>query len=132
MEILEYGNPKNDKIILIHGFQSPYQLWNDYIDYYKNDYCVIVPILAGHNINENDDFVSFDICAKELEEKIIEAYYCQNPIIITYYKDGFLIKVKSTIKKIDSIYKTIYLNNEFKLANINQVLFIKFLIFLNF
>ena len=22
MEILEYGNPKNDKIILIHGFQS--------------------------------------------------------------------------------------------------------------
>ncbi len=52
---------------------------------------------------------------KELEEKIIEAYYCQNPIIITYYKDGFLIKVKSTIKKIDSIYKTIYLNNEFKL-----------------
>ncbi len=55
MEILEYGNPKNDKIILIHGFQSPYQLWNDYIYYYKNDYCVIVPILAGHNINKNDD-----------------------------------------------------------------------------
>ena len=74
MEILEYGNPKNDKIILIHGFQSPYQLWNDYIDYYKNDYCVIVPILAGHNINENDDFVSFDICAKELEEYYITKY----------------------------------------------------------
>ena len=74
MEILEYGNPKNKKIILIHGFQSPYQIWDDYIDYYKNDYCVIVPILAGHNINKNDDFVSFDICAKELEEYYITKY----------------------------------------------------------
>ena len=26
MEILEYGNPKNDKIILIHGFQSPWMI----------------------------------------------------------------------------------------------------------
>ena len=74
MEILEYGNPKNKKIILIHGFQSPYQIWDDYIDYYKNDYCVIVPILAGHNINKNDDFISFDICAKELEEYYITKY----------------------------------------------------------
>ncbi len=74
MEILEYGNPKNEKIILIHGFQSPYQIWDDYIDYYKNDYCVIVPILAGHNINEKEDFVSFDICAKELEEYYITKY----------------------------------------------------------
>ena len=74
MEILEYGNPKNEKIILIHGFQSPYQIWDDYIDYYKNDYCVIVPILAGHNINKNDDFISFDICAKELEEYYVTKY----------------------------------------------------------
>ena len=52
---------------------------------------------------------------KELEEKIIEAYYCQSIVVITYYKDGFLRKVKSSIKKIDSVYKTIYLNNELKL-----------------
>ncbi len=52
---------------------------------------------------------------KELEEKIIEAYYCQSIVIITYYKDGFLRKVKSSIKKIDSVYKTIYLSNELKL-----------------
>ena len=52
---------------------------------------------------------------KELEEKIIEAYYCQSIVIITYYKDGFLRKVKSSIKKIDSVYKTIYLSNQLKL-----------------
>ena len=40
----------------------------------KNDYCVIVPVLAGHNINEKEDFVSFDICAKELEEYYITKY----------------------------------------------------------
>ena len=54
MEILEYGDPKNKKIILIHGFQRPYQIWNDYIEYYKNNYFVIVPILEGHNVNDKE------------------------------------------------------------------------------
>lgn len=35
MEILEFGNKDNKKIILIHGFQSPYQVWNKYIERYK-------------------------------------------------------------------------------------------------
>ena len=74
MEILEYGNPKQDKIILIHGFESPYQIWDDYVKYYKNDYCVIVPILTGHNVNENTDFESFEICVKELEDYYISKY----------------------------------------------------------
>lgn len=74
MEILEYGNPKNNKIILIHGFESPYQIWNDYIEYYKKEYCVIVPILTGHNINENKDFETFDKCVKELEDYYIYKY----------------------------------------------------------
>lgn len=74
MEILEYGNPNNEKIILIHGFESPYQIWEDYIEYFKKDYCVIVPILTGHNVNENEDFESFDKCVKELENYYISKY----------------------------------------------------------
>lgn len=74
MEVLEYGNPKQDKIILIHGFESPYQIWDDYVEYYKKDYCVIVPILTGHNINENTDFESFEKCVKELEDYYISKY----------------------------------------------------------
>ena len=58
-----------------------------------------------------------------LEEKIIEAYYCQNIILITYYKDGFLLKTKAKVKKIDSVYKTIYLSNQTKLL-FNQILYI--------
>ncbi len=74
MEILEYGNPKQDKIILIHGLESPYQIWDDYIDYYKNDYCLVVPILTGHNINEDIDFESLEKCVKELEDFYISKY----------------------------------------------------------
>ena len=58
---------------------------------------------------------------KIIEEKIIEALYCQTTIIITYYQNGFLLKTKSKIKKIDSIYKTIYLENHTKLL-FNQIL----------
>ncbi len=71
MQILEYGNPEQKKIILIHGFESPYQIWNDYIEHYKEKYCVIVPILPGHNVNEKEDFVSFHKCVEELENYYI-------------------------------------------------------------
>lgn len=74
MQILEYGNPELEKIILIHGFESPYQIWNDYIEYYKEKYCVIVPILPGHNVNEKEDFESFDKCVEELENYYISKH----------------------------------------------------------
>lgn len=74
MQILEYGDPKKEKIILIHGFESPYQIWDDYVDYYKKDFCLIVPILTGHNINEKEDFISFEKCAKELEDYYTSRY----------------------------------------------------------
>lgn len=32
MRILEYGNTNNPTIMLVHGFESPYQIWIDYID----------------------------------------------------------------------------------------------------
>ena len=44
MEILEFGNKENKSIILMHGFQCPYQIWNKYIEYYKDKYHIVVPI----------------------------------------------------------------------------------------
>ena len=64
MEILEFGNKENKKIILIHGFQSPYQVWDEYVKYYEKDYHVIVPILPGHNPKKKEEFISFKECAK--------------------------------------------------------------------
>ena len=61
----------------------------------------------------------------ELEKKIIESYYYQNVVFISYYKEGYIFKTKSKIKKIDLVYKTIYLENKTKLL-FNQILKIKF------
>ncbi len=51
----------------------------------------------------------------EIENNIINAYYTQNKIIITYYKNGYLLKTKSLIKKIDYTHKIIYLDNNINL-----------------
>jgi len=67
MRILEYGNINNPTIILIHGFESPYQIWHDYIAYYKAKYHILVPILPGHDVKEKSEFISFDIIAEEIE-----------------------------------------------------------------
>ena len=74
MEILEFGNKEKDKIILIHGFETPYQIWEKYIEHYKNDYHIIVPILQGHNPNMKEDFNSFEESAKDIEDYIISRY----------------------------------------------------------
>ncbi len=46
-----------------------------------------------------------------LEAKIIEAYYSQEKIKISFYQNGFIRQIKGQVKKIDQIYKLIYLNN---------------------
>lgn len=74
MEILEFGNRQNKTILLIHGFQSPYQIWDEYIEYYKNDYHVVVPILDGHNPKVKDDFISFEDSAEKIENFCINNF----------------------------------------------------------
>ena len=74
MKILEFGDTSKSKIILIHGFQCPWQVWNKYIEYYKNKFHIIVPIMSGHNPEVKDDFISFASDAKEIEEYIISRY----------------------------------------------------------
>ncbi len=71
MRILEYGDINNPTIILVHGFESPYQIWNKYIEHYKEKYYVLVPILPGHDVEEKSEFISFDIIAKEIEDYCI-------------------------------------------------------------
>lgn len=70
MKIFEYGDREKKKIILIHGFQSPYTIWEKYIDHLKDEYNVLVPVLPGHNPNEKEEFTSFDYVVSELEEYI--------------------------------------------------------------
>ena len=74
MNILEFGDKSKRKLILVHGFQSPWQVWEKYIEHYKKDFHIIVPIISGHNPDVKEDFVSFSKDAKELEDYIISNY----------------------------------------------------------
>lgn len=74
MEILEFGDKSKRKIILIHGFQCPFQVWDKYIEHYKNDFHIIVPILPGHNPKLKEDFISFSDTATELEDYLVSRY----------------------------------------------------------
>ena len=54
---------------------------------------------------------------EEIEEKIINAFYENENIKLFYYYQGKLFKIEGKIKKIDSIYHKIYLNNKVLLFN---------------
>lgn len=74
MKILEFGDTNKRKIILIHGFQCPWQVWNKYIEYYKDKFHIIVPIMSGHNPAVKEDFVSFSSDAREIEDYMLSHY----------------------------------------------------------
>lgn len=74
MKILEFGDTSKRKIVLIHGFKCPWQVWNKYIEYYKNKFHIIVPIMSGHNPEIKEDFISFKSDAKEIENYILSRY----------------------------------------------------------
>ncbi len=74
MQILYFRDIEKKKIILVHGFQAPYQMWKPYIDYYKNDYCIIIPILPGHNVEIKDEFISFKNTIDDFEQQYIEKF----------------------------------------------------------
>lgn len=77
MEILEFGNKEGKKIVFIHGFQTPYQIWNDYIKHYSDKFHIIVPILPGHNPDKKEEFISFDNCALEIEDYCFNKNFCE-------------------------------------------------------
>lgn len=74
MQILEYGDITKEKIILIHGFESPYQIWEKYILEYEKDYHILIPILPGHNPNDIEEFITFDKICEDIENYILEKY----------------------------------------------------------
>lgn len=74
MKILYFGNKENKKIILVHGFQAPYTMWKEYIDYFKNDYCIVIPVLPGHELDEKEKFTSFDDALDEFEQEYLEQF----------------------------------------------------------
>ena len=74
MKILEFGHSSNPKLLLIHGFQCPWQVWEPYIQHYQDTFHVLVPILSGHDPESDEEFVSFAEDAKAIEDDLISRY----------------------------------------------------------
>lgn len=74
MRILEFGDSSKPMLLLIHGFQCPWQVWDKYIQHYQADYHVLVPILSGHDPKHPEDFESFARDAQAIEDYIIPRY----------------------------------------------------------
>ncbi len=72
MRILEFGDKTKRKLLLIHGFQMPVELWQPYIEYFEKEYHVFVPILPGHDPDQKEEFTSFEECAAAVEERILQ------------------------------------------------------------
>ena len=76
-----FGKERAPIILLLHGIQTPWQIWQKQIEFFQNDYQVIVPALNGH---EEDNKSEFESLEKEVEA--IENYF-----IVNDYKNIFAV-----------------------------------------
>ena len=67
-----FGNAKNPAVLLIHGVLTPWQIWEDAIDCFSKEYCVIAPALDAHTEEEQTAFESVDREAALIEEYIVK------------------------------------------------------------
>jgi len=72
MDILEFGNKNKEVLLMIHGFESPYQLFEDYIRFFSDNYHIFIPILPSHNKNKPEEFINFDVCVEQISEYILQ------------------------------------------------------------
>lgn len=71
MRFIEAGKYNQKVMLLIHGMQVPWQVWNEHIKYFSKFYHVIVPILSGHDPEDTSTFLSIQEEAVKIEDFLI-------------------------------------------------------------
>lgn len=66
MRFVEFGDKKNPKILLIHGYGISWKMWTSQINVLQKDYQVILPVLDGHDEENNSDFISIQESAQKI------------------------------------------------------------------
>lgn len=69
-----FGDSANKILILIHGVLTPWQIWQMQIDFFKENYFIIVPELDAHEEESASEFVSIEEEATTIEEYVLENY----------------------------------------------------------
>lgn len=74
MRFHEFGDKSNQIMIFIHGVLTPWQIWQEQIDFFQKNYFVIVPALDAHVEEEPGEFLSLEQEAKSIEDYVCEYY----------------------------------------------------------
>ena len=74
MNFKTYGKKDNKAIILIHGAFVSWKMWSGYIETFKQEYFVIVPILDGHDVENKSIFTTIQKSASDIADYVCKTY----------------------------------------------------------
>ncbi len=80
MKFNVFGSSENPKMILIHGVLVPWQVWTPQIEFFSENYYIIVPALDAH-----EEIVSQFNSIQEEAQKIEQYYFAEfgkEPVVI--------------------------------------------------
>ncbi len=72
MRFHTFGNKENKIMLLIHGVLTPWQIWQEQIEYFSKKYYVIVPALDGHVEEEASEYKSVENEAEQIIRFILD------------------------------------------------------------
>ena len=72
MNFHTFGSKENKVIVLIHGMLTPWQMWEEAINYFSANYYVVVPELDAHTQKEPSTFKTVEEEARLIKEYILE------------------------------------------------------------
>jgi pimeloyl-ACP methyl ester carboxylesterase len=122
------GNGK--PVILIHGFAEDGEIWNNQIEFLKNDFTLIIPDLPGTGKSELIEDMSIEGMAESIKEIIIKENISQ-AIIIGHSMGGYITlaiaeKYPELISAFGLCHSSAFADNEEKkAARLKSINFIK-------
>lgn len=72
MQFHVFGKRQNPRVVLIHGMQTPWQIWTAQVTHFCENYCVIVPALSGHEEEAASEFISLEKEARQIEDYCLQ------------------------------------------------------------
>jgi pimeloyl-ACP methyl ester carboxylesterase len=66
MRYLTFGEKKKPVVVLIHGYGISWRMWLPQIESFRHSYFVVVPVLDGHDEENESDFISVERSAKAI------------------------------------------------------------------
>lgn len=68
------GQEGKPLVVLIHGCFQPWQSMLPIAKHFEKDFCVLIPALNGHTVEEKTSFLSIEKEAEEIEEYVISNF----------------------------------------------------------